>query len=156
MTRAVLALALVAGCARTLPYSREPLPCQAQAVDLVWRQAYGRTDRPPDVWWVPREAQTCGRVAANGARGFPGPVMVDGGMVSGCAGASAGGEALVNLVWYGSWPQTGLAHELAHVSQARAGLPPDYAHASPAFGPGGAVERANAQLAAMGPCLSGQ
>lgn len=146
--RPCLVLGLLA-CASTAAYTRAPRPCQQQAVDLVWRDVYGRTDRPPDVWWVPAAAQTCGRVV-NGARGFPAPVMIDGQLTNGCAGSSAAGAALVNLVWFGpTWAQTGLAHELEHVAQARDGLPPDWAHTSAPFQSGGAVARANASLAAM-------
>lgn len=142
-------LALFA-CA-AVPYTRTPRPCQADAVALVWTAVYGRADKPPDVWWVPPAAQTCGRTI-NGARGFPAPVMVDGALVQGCAGASAAGGVLVNLVWYGSWQLTGLAHELAHIAQTRDGLPSDMAHTSADFQPGGRVAVANARLAAANLC----
>lgn len=140
-----LALLLLAGCASQVPYSPAPLACQDQAVDFVWHGQYGRTDRPPGVWWVPRAAQTCGRVYPNGARGFP-----SGASPTGCAGSSAAGTSLVNLVDYGQgWEGTGLAHEYLHVSQARDGLPPDVNH-SPAFM--AVVNRTNAALAAAHLC----
>lgn len=140
-TLVVVALVLLAGCARQVPYSPAPLACQDQAVDFVWRQQYGRTDRPPGIWWATKENQTCGQTI-NGARGFMTAV--------GCAGgASFGASADVYLAWYGSWPQTALAHEFLHVSQARDGLPPDTNH-SPAFM--AVVNRTNAALAAAKLC----
>lgn len=145
--RRCLAAALLLACASTATYTRDPRPCQAQAVELVWHGAYGRTDRPPDVWWVPRADQTCGRTV-NGARGFPSAVMVDGKLANGCVGASSWPDG-VNLVWFGAWELTGLAHEMAHVTQARDGLPPDWPHLTAPFQSGGAVQRANASLAAM-------
>lgn len=145
--RACLVLVLLAGCASTAPYTRAPRPCQAQALDLVWRGTYGRADRPPDVWWVPPADQTCGRVV-HGARGFPSPIMVDGKLTNGCVGASAAGDN-INLVWFGAWELTGLAHELAHVAQAHDKQPHDWAHTTAPFQSGGAVQRANASLAAM-------
>lgn len=153
LVRAALGLIVLAGgCARVVSNTREPRPCQAAAVDLVWRVVLGRADRAPDVWWVPPANQTCGRVV-DGARGFPALVMgADGRMVAGCAGASAEGTALVNLVWYGAWERTGLAHEFVHVIDARDGRPPDMGHTGPPFAPGGVVERANARLAAARLC----
>jgi hypothetical protein len=136
--KVLLGLALVAGCARQVPYTREARPCQAQAVDLVWRDAYGRTDRPPEIWWVPPAAQDCQE--AGREKGMQSAV--------GCIGGNSW-AAGANLIWYGTWQRTNLAHELAHVAQARAGLPADLAHASPPFAPGGAVEQANARLAAL-------
>lgn len=141
------AFLLALACARTVPYTRTPLPCQAEAVHLVWSVIYGRSEPPPDVWWVPPADQTCGRTV-NGARGFPAPVMVDGKMKNGCAGSSAAADS-VNLVWFGEWELTGLAHEMAHVAQAHDGLPPDNEHKSAAFAPGGMVERANASLSRL-------
>lgn len=143
-------LLLLVGCASTAPYVRTPRSCQGQAVELVWHQVYGRADAPPDIWWVPAADQTCGRTV-NGARGFPSRVMVDGKMVPGCAGGSTLGDN-INLVWYGRWELTGLAHEMAHVLQARNGLPGDYAHQSADFQAGGRVAVANARLAAAALC----
>jgi hypothetical protein len=135
--RIYLALALLA-CARVVPYTRTPRSCQAQAVDVVWRDVYGRTDRPPDVWWVPPAAQDCQE--AGHERGMK--------STAGCIGGNSwsGGA---NLIWYGSWQRTNLAHEFAHVIQTRDGLPSDFEHASPAFQAGGAVAQANARLAEM-------
>lgn len=140
--RARLLLALVVACASQVPYTRAPQPCQAQAVDLVWRGVYGRTDRPPDIWWVPRAAQNCGTPKPNGARGFRNAEGI-------CVGGSSWRDGM-NLVDYdGTWQATGLAHEAIHVAQARDGLPPDTAHQSAPFRSGGAMDRANASLAAM-------
>lgn len=142
--RLCLGALLLAGCARVVPYTREPRPCQADAAALVWREVYGRTDRLPDIWWVPTAAQTCGTPRPDGTRGY-----------RGTEGTCLGGDAWsggIDLVWYGSWVQTGLAHELAHVVQAREGQPPDFDHKSAAFQPGGAVALANARLAAADLC----
>lgn len=135
---------LLAGCASTVRYTRDPLPCQAQAMDLVWRRSYGRTDRAPDVWWVSKAAQNCGKVRPDGTRGF---------LTS--TGACAGGISWrdgMDLVWYGAWERTALAHEAVHVVDARDGRPPDTAHVGPAFQPGGAMDQANAALAAARLC----
>jgi hypothetical protein len=145
VSRALLALTLAA-CASTAAYTRTPLPCQQQAVDLVWRATYGRSDPPPDIWWVPAAAQTCQEPGR--APGMPGYVMVDGKVQKGCIGSGSWSGG-VSLIWYGSWTRTNLAHELAHVAQERDGMPPDWAHQTAPFASGGAVERANASLAAM-------
>jgi hypothetical protein len=149
----VVALALTAcACARITPYTRTPRDCQADAVAMVWGGVFHRTDQAPDIWWVPPADQTCGRVI-NGARGFPSSVMdADGTMVPGCAGSAAAGKVAVELVWYGAWQLTGLAHEYVHIIQARDGLPPDFAHQTPDFAPGGRVALANARLAAAQLC----
>lgn len=143
MTRALF-LALLASCAAQVPYARAPVACQAQAVGLVWQAQYGRTDVPPDIYWVPRSAQNCGKPMHSGARGFLTP-----------DGACAGGYSWrdgVNLVDYdGTWEHTALAHEEAHVVLIRNGAP-DPDHHSPMFQPGGAVELANAALAAAHLC----
>jgi hypothetical protein len=111
---------------------------------LVWRQAYGRTDRAPDLWWVPRAAQNCGVLQPDGTRGYIG--------VSGkCLAGDSWSEG-VDLIWLGTWERTALAHELAHVIQSRDGQPPDHDHKTAAFGPGGAVELANARLTAAKLC----
>jgi len=129
------------------------MPCQDDAVKVVWKEAYGRTDPAPYVWWAPPAKQTCGRVV-NGARGFPAPHMdaETGKFVNGCAGASADLPVSVNLVWFGSWERTGLAHEFWHVLMARNGQDPDYIHVSPGFQAGGAVAQANAILAKRALC----
>jgi len=139
--RIYLALALLA-CARVVPYTRTPRSCQAQAVDLVWRDVYGRTDRPPDVWWVPPARLTCQEPGRE--KGLPTTAS----LTSGCMGGNAWAGG-VDLIWYDDWIRTDLAHEFAHVVQARNGLPPDLEHASPAFQPGGRVAQANARLAEM-------
>jgi hypothetical protein len=135
------ALLLGAACARIASYTRDPLPCQAQAVDVVWRVTYGRTDPTPTIWWVPPAAQNCQEPGRN-----PGYKM---GTL--CVGGDAWRDG-ANLVWYGSWQATDLAHEFAHVAQARDGLPPDLTHTTAPFLPGGLVAQANTRLAAMGPC----
>jgi hypothetical protein len=144
MTRPLLAALLLAACASQVPYTRAARPCQAEAVDLVWHQVLGRTDRPPDVWWVPPAAQTCGVPTATGARGF---VATTGACVGGVSWRDG-----ADLVWYGSWERTALAHELVHVAQARDGLPQDVDHHTAPFLPGGALAVANARLAAAGLC----
>jgi hypothetical protein len=139
--RIYLALALLA-CARVVPYTRTPRTCQAQAVDLVWRDVYGRTDRPPDVWWVPREALTCQEPGRE--KGLPTTAS----LTSGCMGGNAWAGG-VDLIWYYDWIRTDLAHEFAHVAKLRNHEDPDVAHLTAAFGPGGAVAQANARLAEM-------
>lgn len=139
--RPLLALLLLAGCASQVPYSRAPLACQDQAVDLVWRQQYGRADRAPDIWWVPREAQNCGRPMPDGSRGFRDSAGV-------CVAESAWHDG-ISAAWLVSWAKSGVAHGFIHVAQARDGLPPDTDHRSPPFQPGGAMDKANAALAAM-------
>jgi hypothetical protein len=132
---------LLLACARQVAYVREPRPCQADAVVLVWHEVYGRNDRAPDIWWIPERALDCQE--AGHEKGVSSSV--------GCIGGNSwsGGA---NLIWYGSWPRTNLAHELAHVAQARDGLPPDYAHISADFLPDGRVAVANARLAAANLC----
>lgn len=146
--KALLALLLAAGCASTsTAYSRAPLGCQAQAMDVVWRVQYGRTDPPPDVWWVPPAAQTCGRVV-NGARGFPLASSP-----TGCAGASSGRDSMDLVDFHGGWQATGLAHEGIHIALVRDGQDPDGRHLRPElWGPGGVLARAEAALAAAKLC----
>lgn len=142
-TRRWLGALLLVSCARQVAYVRTPQPCQQAAVDLVWRVVYGRTDRPPDVWWVPRTAQVCGTPRPDGTRGYLSR-----------SGECVGGDAWtggINLVWYGAWELTALAHELAHVVQAREGQPADHDHLTAAFQPGGVVALANARLAGLCP-----
>lgn len=144
MKRALLAL-VVAGCATAAPYVRDQQPCQAQVVDLLWRQAYGRPDRPPNVWWVPLSRQDC-VLDHVGTRGIATPTQ-SGATV--CAMGVTMGPNTIDLVWY---PQLGdltwrnLAHEMWHVIQYRRGEPTDYLHRSAGFAPGGDVERAVAAM----------
>lgn len=144
MRALLLALALAA-CASTVAYTRAPAACQAQAVNLAWRVSFGRTDHAPDIWWVPRAAQTCGRVFPGGARGFIG----SGGQ---CVGGQSWIDGMDLVDFGGGWPATALCHESQHVADARDGRPPDFFHAGPGFQPGGTVERCNARLAAAGIC----
>lgn len=139
--RQLLALALLAGCASQAPYSRAPLACQDQAMDLVWRQQYGRTDPPPEVWWVPASALDC--QDPGHAPGYR--------MGTLCVGGNSWRDGM-NLAQYRPWEKTDLAHEAAHVAQARDGLPPDVAHITAPFQPGGAMALANAALAAAHLC----
>jgi hypothetical protein len=144
LMRPCLALGLLA-CASTAAYTRAPQPCQAEVVDVVWRGAYGRTDPPPDIWWVPPAGQGC-TMDHLGTRGMPADVPT--GTV--CAMARAWGGDAVWLIWYPQWKGLtwrNLAHELEHVVQARNGEPPDWAHATAGFQPGGAVAQAQARLA---------
>lgn len=104
----------------------------------IWYGYYHRTDRPPDVWWVPRAAQTCGVPRPDGARGFIG---ANGTCVEGQAWKDS-----VDLVWYGDWAL--LAHELAHSALTRDGHP-DPDHTSEMFRPGGAVSQATDGMAAL-------
>ena len=142
--RIFVAVFVACACARQVPYVREPQPCQDQVMDFVWR-AYGRTDRQPDVWWVPRAAQNCGEPRPDGARGF----RTNSG---GCAKGTSWSGGL-ELVWLGAdetWAV--LAHEAAHVIDARDGRPPDPDHQGPAFRPGGLVAQVSAALAEADLC----
>lgn len=138
-----LGLLVAVGCSSVVPFVRTPRPCQGDAMDLVWRGVYGRKDRAPDVWWVPVQMQTCGRVF-NGGRGFVAP--------NGVCSAGYSWHDGMDLVWLGDWEHTALAHEAAHVAQARDGLPPDFNHVTAPFQPGGAMDVANARLEALHRC----
>lgn len=134
-------LLLFAACASTTAYTREPRPCQAQAVEAVWRGCYGRTDRPPDVWWIPDRALNCqdpGR--AKGLRAG-----------SLCVGGYSWRDGM-SLVNYRTWWDADLAHEAAHVALLRDGQDPDVTHQTAAFAPGGAVQACNARLRAARLC----
>lgn len=120
------------------------MPCQDQAMEIVWRRVLQRSDRPPDVWWVPRAAQNCGTPKADGARGFIG---VDGVCLAGRSWRDG-----MDLVWFGAWDRTALAHEAIHVALARDTGDGDPGHLSPMFQPGGTESVANAVLGEAGLC----
>ncbi|MCA1824400.1 MAG: hypothetical protein LC640_09105 [Frankia sp.] len=137
--RRLLALLVLAGCARIAPYVRTPQPCQDQAVGIVWHDVYRRTDPPPDIWWVPAADLNCQEPGHE--KGYGGARL--------CMGGNSWKDG-VNLVWYGNWTRTRLAHEDWHVVLLRNGMDPDAQHQTAAFQPGGIVEQANRALAAMG------
>lgn len=111
-------------------------------MNVVWKEIYKRVDRQPDVYWVPTNLQNCGRTV-NGARGFMN--------ASGCAGSESWRDGM-NLVWFGEWPLTGLAHETEHITMDRDGKPIDRSHTSEGFLPGGRVELANKRLKELQLC----
>lgn len=136
----LLVLLLLAGCASTVAYSRAPVACQEQAMDLVWRGCYGRADHPPEVWWVPPAALDC--TFPDGVKGYR--------LGAGCVAGNTLSATAVNLVdYHRGWQGTDLAHELAHAARLRDGLDPDAEHKTAVFQPRGAVDQCNTRLAAM-------
>jgi hypothetical protein len=135
------AIALTA-CAHRPPAAPDPvIPHQAEALGIVWR-TYARAEAPPRVRWVSGAGLDC-----NGPSGASGFVMWGVGCVDGVA-------------WYGviqvaSWPdvpisRTAFAHELLHAALLHDSND-DPTHARPElWGPGGALDRATAALAAAG------
>jgi hypothetical protein len=127
---ALVALAMCSGCAA------EDRDRQAEALDVVWRQAYERTDPPPPIVWVPRDYLSC-TDPVSGDPGFP-VWIAD-------VGFTCRGGLFIGLVVLAEDPAPlsalPFAHELLHAAQAR-----DFAfdpkHEGPAWQPGGKLERA--------------
>lgn len=123
------------------PYER---PDQAEATEIVWRQQYAQTRRPPRVEWVTGDELTC----EDGHR-----FMVPGQDWEPTCVWGAYWDAR-NLAQVADWgvpiSDTAFAHELNH---ARLWLNFgiwDTSHADPSFAPGGEVERANRALKEAG------
>lgn len=148
----VVTMLLFSGCARQIPYSQAKRDCQDDAVRIVWNETYGRTDRPPDIWWVPPAAWDC-KGASSGKPGFSSPVYVKDHFENGCvAGRSwVGGMDIMWAPPY-TWYTTAFQHEAWHIVMTRNGEEPDWTHTSPGFQAGGAVEKATAALKAAHLC----
>jgi hypothetical protein len=130
---------LLAGCnAPMMPGSAGFIDQQDVALQIIWQQAYGRTDGPPEIRWVSDEEQNC-IDPASGNRGFR--------TLVGCVEGLTLSAKTVSVSWHDgdSFSVTALAHELVHAAQARR-LVFDFKHHTPEFKPGGAVDQANAML----------
>ena len=126
-------------------------PNQDRALEVVWREVYGVRDWPfPRVEWVEGSRLTCKAGKGwqietvfdhrTGARlTQPAKICIAGLTVNG---------GLVQVAWYpgAKFSDTALAHELWHAAMLVRKGAEDPFHRSPAFQPGGEVDRANAAL----------
>ena len=134
---------LFAGCnAPVMPGSPGFIDQQDVALQIIWQEAYGRTDPPPQIRWVSEEEQNC-TDPTSGRRGIK--------TVVGCVEGLTLSPNAVSVSWHDgdSFSVTALAHELVHAAQARR-LVFDYNHHTAEFQPGGAVDQANARLSDAG------
>lgn len=150
-------LAFLGSCAafKPVPGKVSDDPGLAGDAETVWRDAYKRTDAVPVVFVVSGADLTCSDASGPG---FTCPTV---GCRQGCTG-SPGAAHLVDIL---PRSQGVLAHELWHVVEIRDALAAllespktfegyavlaDRNHSGPAWQPGGAVDKANALLAARG------
>lgn len=143
--------ACFAGCA-TFGRATAPRVGQEQAVDIVWHEVYGRTDRPPLIRWKEGGELSC-TDSQSGKPGFPvldiDPGNPDGEVVGHCREGFTWSPLEVLVAWHGelSFSETALAHELLHVALLRRGIFLGH-HRRPDFQP--AIDRANAALIEAG------
>lgn len=132
----------LAGCA-ALGVRGEPLDLRAldTATGIVWHDVYGRRDRAPVVRIVQGDALDC-TDPISGTPGFR-VLLYDG---YGCRNGYTLTPDQVSVSWTGqAWSATALAHELMHAAHGRDGIA-DPLHKRAEWGPGGAVDAANARL----------
>lgn len=115
-----------------------------EATDIVWRQAYQRTEPPPLIVWVPRNHLSC-TDPVSGDPGFP---VFDAG-----AGFTCRGGLYLGFVVLAEDPAPlsviPFAHELRHAADTL-DLVLDPRHEGPQWQSGGAVDLANAMLREAG------
>jgi hypothetical protein len=141
-TTCVLGLVL-AGCTGPfLPGTPQFMDGEDDAIQMVWRVAYGRTDSPPEVRWVMPEQLNC-TDPNSGRPGFK--------TLVGCVEGLTISPRSVSVCWRegDTFSTTTMAHEFVHAAQARRFVF-DSKHHSPEFQPGGAVDQANVMLSDAG------
>lgn len=118
--RIVLALALVA-CASIERDQRDPdREIEAQAIDIVWRDAFGMISAPPAIdWWHERCPEHPSDLRA--------AVVLDGTCYSGLFWPS---RFSIDIAWRGSFSSSAFAHEMMHAKMWLDGEPPDVDHES--------------------------
>jgi hypothetical protein len=137
-----IGLCLVGCNAPMMPGTPQFIDQQDTAVQIIWQEAYGRSDGPPEIRWVSEDEQNC-----------VDPTSGNGGFrtLVGCVEGFTLSYKTVSVSWHDgdSFSVTALAHELVHAAQARR-LVFDYNHHTAEFQPGGAVDQANARLSDAG------
>lgn len=139
-----------AGCATA------PLPRQDEALQIVWNQAYMRSDSLPGIQWISGSDLTCfpDKMGVNG--GFWGSNWYGGPKTTMCdAGLSWTDISLSQIAVYPPVPHflfstSSFAHELNHHRLYRETGDGDGGHTDPSWGPGGVVQYANTALRAAG------
>lgn len=146
----VLGLVL-SGCAHVVG-TVVPRVGQEQAVWIVWREAYGRTDRPPKVIWMEGSDLDC-TDPQSGKLGF---TIVDIDTTTGeapvrCREGFTWGPTEVLIAWHGTeltFAETPLAHEFLHALLLRQGVLFEVHHTRPDFYP--RIDAANQLLIQAG------
>ena len=90
------------------------MPGQAEALAVVWVQAFQCVDAPPPItWWT----TSCPAAAGGVKPGKPTAVYLDGKCYD---GLSYGWGS--DVAWRGSFSKSAFAHELMHDAQGREGI----------------------------------
>jgi len=118
--RAVFIVAALGFAACSAP---PEMPGQTEAVELVWKQAYGCTDQAPQLtWWM----TSCPAAAGGVHPGKPTAVYLDGKCYDGLSYVWGS-----DVAWRGSFSKSAFAHELMHDAQGREGITdPDHQRAA--------------------------
>jgi hypothetical protein len=119
------------GCSAERPL---PIPDQARAEQVVWRDVFGETEDPPTIYW---------RNDCEGPSGEAG-LLYSGECVGGVFYV---GHYAAEVAWPGSFHASAFAHELMHASQFIRGV---YDASHEVAEDWGRVYTANAALAAEG------
>ena len=154
MKRAILGMALVAGCGG--PFDAEaylaaeawreiPAPLHAEEAKAAVTSFYG-TVGTPDVHWY----------GGAGLTGCPDPGVVGWAVTGSSPPHCVGGQQIDRVIIVADAPEwmllhdTSLAHELAHMRSWEATGDSDGGHRSHYYAPGGEVDQANDMLARLG------
>jgi len=154
----VLLALVISGCAGCNP-REDVIPGQIEATALVW-QFYGNTEpnspEPPRIEWVYPEDLDCGLSEDGIYQGFyrrQVPIEKTLGIKPQCVAGVFWSEGYYTQVAHKigfKFTTSAFAHELYHAHLWRSTGDGNGTHTDPGFKPGGAVDQANANLAAAG------
>jgi len=157
LARTLLSSLLLIFCLSWAGCASAPLPRQDEAMQIVWNQAYMRSDSPPGIQWISGNDLNCfPDPKSNLFEGFWGAKWYGGPHTTECeAGLSWTDISLSQIAVYPPEPyflfsSSSFAHELNHHRLARETGDGDGNHTDPSWGPGGIVEYANTALRAAG------